>query len=45
VVKISQGVCLKGRGYNNRSNSCLYINRRLREGLANNNGHRLARRS
>jgi hypothetical protein len=45
VVKVSQGVCLKERRHSSRSNSCLYINRRLGEGLANGSGHRPARRS
>jgi hypothetical protein len=45
VVKVSQGVCLKGRRHGGRSNNCLYINRRLSKGLANNSGLRLARRS
>jgi hypothetical protein len=45
VVKVSQGVYLNGRRHNSRSSNCLYINRRLSEGLVNNSGHRLARRS
>ena len=44
MVKVSQGVCLKGHKYNNRSNSYLYINRRLSKGLANNNSRGLAKR-
>jgi hypothetical protein len=45
VIRISQGVCLKGHRYNNRSNSYLYINRRLNKGLANNNSYKLVKRS
>jgi hypothetical protein len=45
VVKVSQGVYLKGHRHNSRFNSYLYISRYLSEGLANNSGYRLARRS
>jgi hypothetical protein len=45
VVKVSQGVYLKGYKYNNRSNNCLYINRRLNKSLTNNSGYRLVERS
>jgi hypothetical protein len=45
VVKVSQGVYSKGHRHNSRSNSYLYISRRLSKGLANNSGHRLAKRS
>jgi hypothetical protein len=45
VVKVSQGVCLKGRRHGGRSNNYLYINGRLSEGLANSSGYGLAGRS
>jgi len=45
VVKVSQGVCSKGHRHSNRFNSCLYINRRLGKGSANNNSCKLASRS
>jgi hypothetical protein len=45
VVKASQGVCPKGHRYSNKSNSYLYISKRLSKGLANNSGYRLVKRS
>jgi hypothetical protein len=45
VVKASQGVYLKGHRHSSRSNSYLYINRRLSKGSANNSGYGLAKRS
>jgi hypothetical protein len=45
VVKASQRVYLKGHRHSNRSNSCLYINKRLNKGLANNSSYRLVKRS
>jgi hypothetical protein len=45
VVKASQGVYPKGYKHSSRSNSYLYISRRLGKGLANNSGYRLAKRS
>ena len=45
MIKASQGVCPKGHRHSNRSNSYLYINRRLSKGLANNSGYKLAKRS
>jgi hypothetical protein len=45
VVEASQGVCPKGHRHSSRSNSYLYISKRLSKGSANNSGHRLAGRS
>jgi hypothetical protein len=45
MVKVSQGVCLKGHRHSSRSNSYLYISKRLSKGSANNSGYRLAGRS
>jgi hypothetical protein len=45
VVKVSQGVCLKGYKYNNKFNNCLYINKYLNKGLINNNSYKLVNKS
>jgi hypothetical protein len=45
MVKVSQGVYLKGYKYNNRFNSCLYINKCFNKGLTSNNSYKLAKRS
>jgi hypothetical protein len=45
VIKVSQGVCLKGHRNNNRFNSCLYINKHFNKGLVNNSGYKLVKRS
>ena len=45
MVKANQGVYFKGHRHSNRFNNCLYINKRLNKGLANNNSYKLVKRS